>query len=294
MIEHTSWTLPAPAKLNLFLHVTGRRADGYHTLESLMVPIDRADFITLSSRDDGEVIRTGGAGDVVADDDLAVIAARLLQRECGVDHGVSIHIDKRLPVGGGLGGGSSDAATVLLGLNRIWSLCLSRARLMELALHLGADVPFFVFGEPAFARGIGEILQACSVPLAWFVVLVPPIHVSTAEIFAAAELTRNSESAKMSVFSEGYGRNDLQQAAVARFQAIADALAALSGVAPDAGTRMTGSGACVLAAFDNEKAAQHALSRLPRELTGFVARALDRHPLWSFALSDVGRLAFRT
>jgi 4-diphosphocytidyl-2-C-methyl-D-erythritol kinase len=292
--ERTSWTLPAPAKLNLFLHVTGRRSDGYHTLESLMVPIDRTDFVTLSTRDDGEVIRSGGASGVDADDDLAVMAARLLQRECGVDRGASIHIDKRVPMGAGLGGGSSDAATVLLGLNRLWNLGLPRERLMQLALSLGADVPFFVFGEPAFARGIGEILHACSVPPTWFVVLVPPIHVSTAEIFGAAELTRNSESVKMSVFSEGYGRNDLQQAAVARFQAIADALAVLRGVAPDAGTRMTGSGACVWAAFGNEEAAQYALSRLPRGLTGFVARTLDRHPLWSFALSDVGRLAFRT
>jgi 4-diphosphocytidyl-2-C-methyl-D-erythritol kinase len=294
LTRHESWTLPAPAKLNLFLHVTGRRRDGYHTLESLMVPIDRADFITLSPREDAAVIRTGGAVGIDADNDLAIVAARLLQRECEVDRGVSIGIDKRLPMGAGLGGGSSDAATVLLGLNRLWGLDLSRERLMQIALDLGADVPFFVFGEPALARGIGEILESCSVPPSWFVVLVPTIHVSTAEIFAAAELTRNSESAKMSVFSEGYGRNDLQQAAVARFDAIGDALAALRGVAPDAGTRMTGSGACVLAAFDNEEAAQQAHSRLPRGLTGFIARALDRHPLWSFARSDVGWPAFRT
>jgi 4-diphosphocytidyl-2-C-methyl-D-erythritol kinase len=276
-------TLPAPAKLNLFLHVTGRRPDGYHTLESLVVPIDRADFITLSLREDGAVTRTHGAGGVAVDDDLAVLAARLLQRERGVACGVAIGIDKRLPMGAGLGGGSSDAATVLLGLNRMWRLGLSRETLMQLALKLGADVPFFVFGEPAFACGIGEKLQACSVPPTWFAVVVPPIHVSTSDIFAAAELTRNSESAKMSVFSEGYGRNDLQPVAVARFQEIADALETFGGVASEAGTRMTGSGACVATAFANEQAAQQALSRLPRGMTGFVARALDRHPLWSFA-----------
>jgi 4-diphosphocytidyl-2-C-methyl-D-erythritol kinase len=276
-------TLPAPAKLNLFLHVTGRRPDGYHTLESLVVPIDRADFITLSLREDGAVTRTHGAGGVAVDDDLAVLAARLLQRERGVACGVAIGIDKRLPMGAGLGGGSSDAATVLLGLNRMWRLGLSRETLMQLALKLGADVPFFVFGEPAFACGIGEKLQACSVPPTWFAVVVPPIHVSTSDIFAAAELTRNSESAKMSVFSESYGRNDLQAVAVARFREIADALETLGGVASEAGTRMTGSGACVTAAFANELAAQQALSRLPRGMTGFVARALDRHPLWSFA-----------
>ena len=276
-------TLPAPAKLNLFLHVTGRRPDGYHTLESLVVPIDRADFITLSPREGGEVIRMHGAEGVLAEDDLAVRAARLVQRDCGVERGVAIGIDKRLPMGAGLGGGSSDAATVLLGLNRMWNLGWSRDTLMRLALELGADVPFFVFGRPALARGIGEILQACSVPPTWFVVLVPPIHVSTRDIFAAPELTRNSESAKMSVFSEGYGRNDLQHAAVARFDAIGQALETLHGVASDAGTRMTGSGGCVAAAFGNEQAAQDSLSRLPRGSASFVARALDRHPLWSFA-----------
>ena len=281
--QHTALTLPAPAKLNLFLHVTGRRPDGYHTLESLVVPIDRADLITLSLRDDGAVTRTHGAAGIEVDDDLAVLAARLVQREFGVACGVEIGVDKRVPMGAGLGGGSSDAATVLLGLNRMWRLGLSRATLMKLALKLGADVPFFVFGEPAFARGVGEKLQACSVPATWFAVVAPPIHVPTSEIFAATELTRDSESAKMPVFSEGYGRNDLQPAAVARFQEIGDALEALRSVAMEAGTRMTGSGACVLAAFANEQAAQQALSRLPRGMTGFVARALDRHPLWSFA-----------
>jgi len=281
--QHTALTLPAPAKLNLFLHVTGRRPDGYHTLESLVVPIDRADLITLSLRDDDAVTRTHGAAGVEVDDDLAVLAARLVQREFAVACGVEIGVDKRVPMGAGLGGGSSDAATVLLGLNRMWRLGLSRATLMNLALKLGADVPFFVFGEPAFARGVGERLQACSVPATWFAVVAPPIHVPTAEIFAATELTRDSESAKMPVFSEGYGRNDLQPAAVARFQEIADALEALGSVASEAGARMTGSGACVLAAFANEQAAQQALSRLPRGMTGFVARALDRHPLWSFA-----------
>jgi 4-diphosphocytidyl-2-C-methyl-D-erythritol kinase len=281
--QYATLTLPAPAKLNLFLHVTGRRPDGYHTLESLVVPIDRADFITLSPRDDNAVTRTHGAAGVAADDDLAVLAARLVQRECGVARGIAIGIDKRVPMGAGLGGGSSDAATVLLGLNRMWRLGLSRETLMKLALKLGADVPFFVFGEPAFASGVGEKLRACSVPATWFVVVAPPIQVSTSDIFAAAELTRDSESAKMPVFSEGYGRNDLQPAAVARFHEIANALDALRSVASEAGTRMTGSGACVLAAFANEQAAQQVLSRLPRGMTGFVARALDRHPLWSFA-----------
>lgn len=288
--------LPAPAKLNLFLHVTGRRPDGYHTLESLLVLIGRGDVVSLSPRDDTDVVRVRGADSVSAEDDLAVRAARLLQRSCRIAHGVSIAVDKRLAVGGGVGGGSSDAATVLLGLNRLWQLGLSRRELMRVALELGADVPFFVFGETACARGIGEVLEPVSLPQTWFVVISPPIEVSTKAVFAAPELTRHSHSAKMAVFSEGYGRNDLQAVAAARFPEIAGCLAALSRAAPASGARMTGSGASVFAAFTSEYAAQQALSRMPRvtedtgesaggnagETAGFVARALNRHPLWSF------------
>ncbi|HEX3632238.1 MAG TPA: 4-(cytidine 5'-diphospho)-2-C-methyl-D-erythritol kinase [Casimicrobiaceae bacterium] len=295
MSERRALVLPAPAKLNLFLHVTGRRPDGYHTLESLLVLIGRGDVVSLSWRDDADVVRLRGAAGVPADDDLTLRAARLLQRSCGVAHGVTIAVDKRLPVGGGVGGGSSDAATVLLGLNRLWQLGLSRRELMRLALELGADVPFFVFGETAHARGIGEVLESVSLPQTWFVVLSPPIAVSTRAVFAAPELTRQSHSAKMAVFSEGYGRNDLQAVAAARFPEIAGCLAALSRAAPASGVRMTGSGASVFGAFASEYAAQQALSRMPRtegtgesaggnagETAGFVARALNRHPLWSF------------
>lgn len=297
MSEHRALVLPAPAKLNLFLHVTGQRPDGYHTLESLLVLIGRGDVVSLSPRDDADVVRLRGADGVTAEGDLAVRAARLLQHSCGIAHGVSIAVDKRLPVGGGVGGGSSDAATVLLGLNRLWQLGLSRRELMRVALELGADVPFFVFGETARARGIGEVLEAVSLPQTWFVVLSPPIEVSTKAVFAAPELTRQSHSAKMAVFSEGYGRNDLQAIASARFPEIAGCLAALSRAAPASRARMTGSGASVFAAFASEYAAQQALSRMPRvtegtgesaggnagETAGFVARALNRHPLWSFA-----------
>ncbi len=297
MRDRGALVLPAPAKLNLFLHVTGRRPDGYHTLESLLVLIGRGDVVSLTLRDDADVVRLRGAAGVLADDDLTVRAARLLQRACGIAHGVTIAVDKRLAVGGGIGGGSSDAATVLLGLNRLWQLGLSRPELMRLALELGTDVPFFVFGETARARGIGEMLEPVSLPQTWFVVLSPPIEVSTEAMFAAPELTRHSQSAKMAVFSEGYGRNDLQAVAVARFPEIAGCLAALSRVAPASGARMTGSGACVFAAFASEDAAQQALSRMPRvtestgenaggnagKTAGFVARALNRHPLWSLA-----------
>ena len=275
--------LPAPGKLNVFLHVTGRREDGYHNLESLFVPIARGDIITLEPRNDGGIARTRGPNGIAPEVDLTVRAARLLQKHCRHKLGVSICVDKCLPVGGGLGGGSSDAATVMLGLNRLWQLGLSREELMTLGLNLGADVPFFIFGEPAFAQGIGEKLAAVTFPPTWFVVLTPDVEVSTAAIFAAPELTRNSESAKMPVFSEGYGRNDLFAAAAARFPEIARCVDALAHVAPRARPRMTGSVACVFAAFAAESAAQQALSGMPRGITGFVARSLSRHPLWLYA-----------
>jgi 4-diphosphocytidyl-2-C-methyl-D-erythritol kinase len=282
-------TLPAPAKLNVFLHVTGQRSDGYHTLETLFVPIARADTITLTERSDGAIVREQGLTGVAAEDDLAVLAARLMQRSSGVDRGVSLAVRKQLPVGAGLGGGSSDAATVLLGLNRLWQLGYSRSTLMSLALQLGADVPFFVFGEPALGRGIGELLSAVSLPPTWFVVLTPAAAVATATIFAAAELTRNSASARILLFPEGFGRNDLQAVAAARFPEIAACLETLAREAATAPTaveaRMSGSGSCVFAAFGAEDAAAQVLARATRagRLAGFVARALDRHPLWGFA-----------
>ena len=282
-------TLPAPAKLNMFLHVTGRRSDGYHTLETLFVPIARADTITLTERSDGAIVREQGLTGVAAEDDLAVRAARLMQQSSGVDRGVSLAVRKQLPVGAGLGGGSSDAATVLLGLNRLWQLGYSRSVLMSLALQLGADVPFFVFGEPALGHGIGELLSAVSLPPTWFVVLTPDTAVATATIFAAAELTRNSASAKILLFPEGFGRNDLQAVAAARFPEIAACLETLAheiATAPTAvEARMSGSGSCVFAAFAAEDAAAQVLARATRagRLAGFVARALERHPLWGFA-----------
>ena len=285
MSPPTTLTLPAPAKLNLFLHVTGRREDGYPTLETLLVPIDRGDHVPLSERGDSAVVRGRGAVEVAPSDDIAVRAARLLQRNCGIRRGVGIDIDKRIPVRGGLGGGSSDAATVLLGLNRMWQLGLSRRALMAMSLELGADVPFFIFGEPAFARGIGETLEAVSLPPTWFLLVTPPVRVATAEIFAAPELTRNSGSARMTVFSEGYGRNDLQAVAASRFPEIAACLDALSReTAGGAPIGMSGSGSCVFAAFSAEGAALQALSGVARAgRAGFVARALNHHPLRRFA-----------
>src|SRR5262252_5310621 len=167
-------TVPAPAKLNLFLHVTGRRADGYHMLETLFVALDFGDTITLALRDDGAITRSGKEFGVAVQQDLSVRAASVLQRASGCTSGVDVTVVKRIPLGGGLGGGSSDAASVLLALNRLWDLGMSRARLMEIGLALGADVPFFVFGSPAFGSGVGEVLNAVTLPTMWFAVVAPP------------------------------------------------------------------------------------------------------------------------
>ena len=274
-------TVPAPAKLNLFLHVTGRRADGYHLLETLFVALDVGDTIELTRRDDGVIVRTTDLPGVPPRSDLAVRAAAALKRETGCALGVDIAVTKRIPLGGGLGGGSSDAASVLLALNRLWNVGLPRAELIRIGGALGADVPFFLCGEPALGRGVGERLTPVSVPSYWAAVIAPPVSVSTASIFAARELTRNGQSAKIDVFSEGYGRNDLQPIAVARFPAITAALTMLSG--RSGGARMTGSGSCVFALFATEAEAREAVAARPAAMQGFVARTLARHPLASFA-----------
>lgn len=271
----------APAKVNLFLHVVGRRADGYHLLESLFALIDLADTLTLVRRDNGAIVRMREIPGVSEDVDLAMRAARLLQHASGKRHGVAIAVDKRIPQGGGLGGGSTDAASVLLGLNRLWNLGFTRGRLAELGATLGADVPFFVHGENAIVRGVGEIVTPASLPRTWLVLAQPGVSVPTAEIFAARDLTRSTPSAKINVFSEGYGRNDLASAVLARYPAVAAAMAALTQVSPHA--RMTGSGACVIAPFATESEANAALEALPDRVGARVVRTLARHPLQAFA-----------
>ncbi len=270
---------PAPAKLNLFLHVVGRRADGYHLLQSVFRLIDRADTVHLELRDDGRVVREGDLPGVPEDRDLTVRAARLLQAHAPAGAGVSIRLEKTLPMGGGLGGGSSDAATVMLALNRLWQANLSRESLQNLALQLGADVPVFIFGQTAFAEGVGEILHPVSAPPAWYVVLMPPVQVPTAAIFAAPELTRNTPPLKIAPFSAGMGHNDLQSVVVNRYPEVARHLEWLSQFGD---ARMTGSGACVFASFGAEEAARGVLRQLPETMRGFVAQGLDRHPLVDF------------
>ncbi|MGQ0578614.1 MAG: 4-(cytidine 5'-diphospho)-2-C-methyl-D-erythritol kinase [Betaproteobacteria bacterium] len=268
----------APAKLNLFLHVLGRRADGYHWLQTAFRLIDYGDELGFSVRDDGEVRRVTELAGVPAEADLCVRAARLLKDRTRSRLGVDIELVKRLPVGGGLGGGSSDAATTLIVLNRLWQTGLSRAQLQELALQLGADVPVFVFGRSAFAEGVGERLAALPLPPSWYLVLVPETAVSTAEIFSAPELTRNSNAITIAAFSVGQGRNDLEPVVCRRYPQVARHLEWLRQYGD---ARMTGSGACVFCGFDTEAQAQRVLSELPADMRGFVARGLDRHPLWS-------------
>ncbi|MEQ1532257.1 MAG: 4-(cytidine 5'-diphospho)-2-C-methyl-D-erythritol kinase [Sideroxydans sp.] len=287
-----SLTCLAPAKLNLFLHVVGRRADGYHLLQTLFRFIDLNDTLHFTLRTDGVVHRVNDIVGVPAEADLVVRAARLLQRETGCVLGADIQVDKRIPMGGGLGGGSSDAATTLLALNRLWELNVSREKLMAWGLTLGADVPVFVYGENAFAEGVGEQLQSYDLPAAWYVVLCPPVQVPTAQIFSHPELTRNTISMTMRALPKGQDfksgqnqgglqlGNDLQAVACALYPAVAAHLAWLSQFAP---ALMTGSGACVFAEFATEVAAEAVLQKLPSSMRGFVARGLQQHPLKDLA-----------
>lgn len=274
-------TCPAPAKLNLFLHVVGRRPDGYHMLQTLFRFIDLHDTLHFTLRDDGVVHRTNSVEGVAEEQDLCVRAARLLQAETGCALGVDIAVEKRIPMGGGLGGGSSDAATTLVALNRLWSLGLTRARLMQLGLRLGADVPVFVFGENAFAEGVGEELQAYPLPEAWYVVLFPPVHVPTAQIFTHPELTRDSVSITMRALSEQRVqlRNDLQPVVCGLYPEVARYLASLDDFGK---AMMTGSGACVFAEFASRSQAEAVLRQLPPEMRGVVAQGLAQHPLYGW------------
>ena len=270
----------APAKLNLFLHVVGRRADGYHLLQSVFTLIDHCDRLRFRIRTDGVIRRVNDLPGVRPDQDLTVRAANLLREPRGTSHGADIETEKLIPMGGGLGGGSSDAATTLLVLDRLWETGFGPEALGELAAGLGADIPFFLFGGPAWVEGIGDELRAIDLPPAWFVVLTPPVEVPTRDVFAAPELTRDTEPLKMEDFSaQGGGqawRNDLQTVVVSRYPAVRSHLEWLC---ERGKARMTGSGACVFAAYDSREAAQRVLDELPATMRGFVARGLTRHPL---------------
>lgn len=270
---------PAPAKLNLMLRVVGRRADGYHLLQTVFRFIDYGDTVWIRVREDGAITRTRPLPGVAEEDDLTLRAARALQAASGTMLGADIGLEKRLPAGGGLGGGSSDAATTLLALNHLWNTGFTRQRLQTLGLSLGADVPVFLYGRTALAEGIGELLSPLPQPPAWYLVLVPPVAVTTAEIFRHPELKRDSEQIKIQSFSVPAG-NDLEPLACRLYPQVARHLAWLKAVGP---AQMTGSGACVFAAFSEESAARQALASCPADMRGFVARGLDVHPLCGLA-----------
>ncbi|MEJ2794777.1 4-(cytidine 5'-diphospho)-2-C-methyl-D-erythritol kinase [Iodobacter sp. LRB] len=278
--SHDWQDFPAPAKLNLFLHIVGRRSDGYHLLQSVFQLIDLADTISLRINEGGEIQHLNPLPGVPAESDLTVRAARLLQKETGCNKGVDIRVEKRLPMGGGVGGGSSDAATVMLALNRLWQLNLPRSRLMELGLSLGADVPFFIFGESAFVEGIGEIMTPVATPDVDFVVLHPQVHVSTPQIFSDPDLTRNTPPIKVPHLSSATTQNDLEYVACKNHPEIRENITWLSQYA---NARMTGSGSCVFASFSSPNEANRVIYDLPKNMTGYVARSLSKHPLHEFA-----------
>ena len=271
----------APGKLNLFLHVLGRIADGpragMHELQTVFRLIDRCDRVGIGVRENGGIRFSGPFGD----DNLCAKAARLLKRASGTGKGADLELQKSLPTAGGLGGGSSDAATVLIALNRLWKPGLSKDELMQIGQQIGADVPLFVFGRNALGEGVGERLTALDLAPAWYFVLVPQVPVSTKEIFADAALTRDAKPLKIPPFLSGQGRNDLEAIAVRRYPEIAEHLAWLKSQLPEASfaPRMTGSGGCVFAELAREADAQALLARLPGRMQGFVARGLERHPL---------------
>ncbi len=277
-----SWTdprfaWPAPAKLNLFLHITGRRQDGYHLLQTVFQFIDFCDFLYFEPLADGDIRRDSELVGVAAEDDLVVRAARALQQRAGVSEGVAIRVDKRLPMGGGLGGGSSDAATTLVALNRLWRAGLSLDELAAIGLDLGADVPVFVHGHAAWAEGVGESLTPVSPPEPWYLLLIPPVHVDTGEIFRAGELTRDKQPITIRDFLQVPTENVCEKVVAARYPAVAQALAWLAKWAP---ARMTGTGACVFAPFDSLEAARTALAQLPAGWRAEIAQGLNISPLY--------------
>ena len=267
---------PAPAKINLFLHVVGRRADGYHLLQTAFRFLDFGDTLRFSPSADGLIHLATPLPGVPPETDLTVRAARRLQSAAGVCQGVRIELVKRLPMGGGLGGGSSDAATVLMALNRLWGIGLSSAELQRLGLELGADVPIFLHGRSAFAEGVGERFTDLVLAPVWYLVLVPKVQVPTAAVFAAPDLPRNTPSCSPQEWRPGQGGNDLEAVACRLYPEVARHLEWLRRFGP---ARMSGSGACVFSEFADQAAARAALALLPPDMTGFVARGLDRHPL---------------
>ncbi|MGY2796112.1 4-diphosphocytidyl-2-C-methyl-D-erythritol kinase [Ewingella americana] len=270
---------PSPAKLNLFLYITGQRANGYHELQTLFQFVDYGDSLSFSPRNDGQIVLTTPVDGVADEDNLVVRAARLLQRHANCPLGADISLIKRIPMGGGLGGGSSNAATVLVALNTLWECGLSDQQLAALGVTLGADVPVFVMGHAAFAEGIGEILQPVEPEEKWYLVAHPGVHIPTPMIFGDAELTRDTPKRPINVLLSTAWTNDCQPIAIKRFCEVEQLVSWLLEYAP---SRMTGTGACVFAEFATEHEARQVLDQIPSSVTGFVAKGVNVSPLHRF------------
>lgn len=268
--------LPCPAKLNLFLLITGRRPDGYHNLQTLFQLLDYGDDLQLDIDPSGAITLTPDFADIPADQNLVVRAAKLLQQTTDCRLGARMHLVKRLPMGGGIGGGSSDAATALVGLNHLWQTGLDEDQLAELGRQLGADIPVFVRGKSAWAEGVGEQLQPLELPVKWYVVLAPNCSVSTREIFSNEGLTRNSKGITVRAFLEEGGKNDCQKVVEELFPQVKDAVDWLGRFGP---AQMTGTGACVFAPFETEEEARDVFAKRPTQLNGFVAKGVNESPL---------------
>lgn len=281
---------PAPCKINLFLHITGRRADGYHNLQSLFLLLDHGDELRIRIREDGQLVHMNPLPGVPPEKDLTIRAARALQQASGCKLGADIYCDKRVPMGGGLGGGSSDAATVLMALNLQWQLGYSRQQLMAIGLTLGADVPVFIFGQPAWAEGVGEQLTALPLPPAmlenYYVVITPQVEVPTAQIFAHQALTRDSKPLRIADFSNGANssafwqqvRNDMEAVVCELYPQVANILAWLKQYGD---ARMSGSGASIFVAVDSAEKAEQLIANRPENTSGFWAKGLEYHPLFA-------------
>lgn len=271
-----SLRLAAPGKLNLFLLVLGRQADGYHRIQTLFQLVDCCDELAFSHSSKDEINLLGDLGDLRQQDNLIHRAATLLRQAVGCNKGVTISVAKSIPVGGGMGGGSSDAATTLIGLNAMWQLGLSLDDLVELGSQIGADVPVFIRGKTAWGEGVGDQLAPLELTAQWYLVIAPKCHVSTAEIFQHNELTRNSSAIKIADFLRGDARNDCEAVVRSLFPEVDHALKWLSRWAP---AKMTGTGSCVFAGFDDRLAADRILSRMPGKWYGFITRGINHSPL---------------
>jgi 4-diphosphocytidyl-2-C-methyl-D-erythritol kinase len=274
----TSLTLLSPAKLNLFLHITGRRPDGYHNLQTLFQLLDYGDTLSFTTRTDGEITLTPELPGVAFEQNLIIKAARALEPFKPSDAGIDIQLEKRLPMGGGIGGGSSNAATTLVALNHLWGCDLDKNQLRAIGLKLGADVPVFINAQTAWAEGVGEELQAIEMQPKWFLVIQPDCHVSTAEIFSHKDLTRDTSAIKVAAFLEQGGQNDCEALVRKLYPQVDNALIWLQKF--DRNARMTGTGACVFASFASAEIAHKVQAQLPKNLPGFVAQGVNQSPVY--------------